>query len=323
MEIIFPQTRLECKRLAAGFEIISYNASIINCVGCINGYLLLTPTPTKKWAGNDCSFFSGHYQCSGINIQAICDSRCRFIYFGMAAPGSANDQDAIKAFFAYDLVNILPTGYFIIADSAYKESEHLVLMFFGLNRKAVDCNNFNFYASQCRIRIDMAFGLMQMKWGILWRPLRVQLTNLKFIMIAIARLQNFTIDEGINSPNDIILIEQNTGNNREYIPSEVSNDNVDPLGIDVDGMPTNMIPGNSEIRKIMLQTVKSLGLKRPKLIKLINNYKSFCFVNNLLALLFVALEIIVYCNFVHNYSVYYIEKYMEIYINTIYLQINT
>jgi hypothetical protein len=117
MEIIFPQTRLECQSLAAGFEIISYNAAIINCVGYIDGYLLHTPTPPKN--GQEMLVvFSGHYQCSGINIQAICDSHCPSTYFGIAAPGSANDQDAIKECEANDLISNLPSEYVIIADAA-------------------------------------------------------------------------------------------------------------------------------------------------------------------------------------------------------------
>jgi hypothetical protein len=271
LEIIFPQTRLECHKLAGDFEKISYNAAIINCVGCIDGYLLRIPTPPKKWAGNVRSFFSGHYQCSGINIQAVCDSRCRFLYFGMAAPGSANDRDAIKECEAYQLIHNLPSGFVVIGDAAYEASEHLVPMYYGQHRKVEDCDNFNFYASQCRIRIEMAFGLMQMKWGILWRPLRVQLTNMKFIMIAIARLHNFTIDEGITSDWDISMIEESTGNNREYIPTEVNDHNGDPIGIDVDGMISKMIPGTSEIREVMLQRVKALGLTRPKANKITKN----------------------------------------------------
>jgi DDE superfamily endonuclease len=67
-------------------------------------------------------------------------------------------------------------------------------MFYGLSKQDKDCDNFNYFASQCCIRIEMAFGLMQMKWGILWRPLKVNLGNIKYIMLAIARLHNFTIN---------------------------------------------------------------------------------------------------------------------------------
>jgi hypothetical protein len=43
----------------------------------------------------------------------------------------------------------------------------------------------------------MAFGMMQCKWGILWRPLIVPLGKIKYIVEVIARLHNFCIDERI------------------------------------------------------------------------------------------------------------------------------
>jgi hypothetical protein len=46
-------------------------------------------------------------------------------------------------------------------------------------------DNFNFYASQLRIRIEMAFGLMVKKWGILSRPLTNKLKHLRKMVIAI------------------------------------------------------------------------------------------------------------------------------------------
>ena len=62
-------------------------------------------------------------------------------------------------------------------------------------------DNFNFFASQLRIRIEMAFGLMVKKWGILARPLTIKLKNVKRLMIAIARLHNYCIDERLASTN--------------------------------------------------------------------------------------------------------------------------
>jgi hypothetical protein len=56
-------------------------------------------------------------------------------------------------------------------------------------------DNFNFFASQLRIRIEMAFGLMVKKWGILARPLSIKMIKMKRLMVAIARLHNFCINE--------------------------------------------------------------------------------------------------------------------------------
>mmetsp|Transcript_23629 Transcript_23629/g.30822 ORF Transcript_23629/g.30822 Transcript_23629/m.30822 type:complete len:137 (-) Transcript_23629:57-467(-) len=63
-------------------------------------------------------------------------------------------------------------------------------------------NNFNFYASQLRMRIEMAFGLMMQKCGIQQWPLTNTLGAMKHIICAIARLHNFCIDERLKTnPN--------------------------------------------------------------------------------------------------------------------------
>jgi len=56
------------------------------CVACIDGYLLQIMVPACSETGNVKSYFSGHYQTYGINIQAACDHKCRFVYAAVAAP---------------------------------------------------------------------------------------------------------------------------------------------------------------------------------------------------------------------------------------------
>jgi hypothetical protein len=42
----------------------------------------------------------------------------------------------------------------------------MVPIFGGIQAKTTVNNDFNYYASQCRICIEMAFGLMVQKWRI-------------------------------------------------------------------------------------------------------------------------------------------------------------
>ena len=71
LEIKFPTTFEECKVAAAGFENISFQSAIANCIGAIDGYLVAIDTPPQSDVGNVHSYFSGHYQKYGINIQTI------------------------------------------------------------------------------------------------------------------------------------------------------------------------------------------------------------------------------------------------------------
>jgi len=193
LAVKFPTTLDEVKEAAKGFETISTQGCIWNCVSVIDGYHLQIQTPSKNEVRNVRSFFSGHYQTHGLNIQAACDHNCCFTFLGVAGPGVMGDRDAINMVKLGSLVEDLPGLYCVIGDCAYTPSEHLVPIYRGGITSQND--NFNFFASQLRIRIEMAFGLMVKKWGILARPLSIKMIKIKRLVVAIARLHNFCINE--------------------------------------------------------------------------------------------------------------------------------
>jgi hypothetical protein len=92
------------------------------------------------------------------------------------------DRDAIKMVKLGSLVEGLPGLYCVIGDCAYTASEHLIPIYRGEMAQRND--NFNFFASQLRIRIEMAFGLMVKKWGILAQPLSIKMIKMKRLMVA-------------------------------------------------------------------------------------------------------------------------------------------
>jgi hypothetical protein len=208
MAVDFPSSPEDCAVLAADFESISYAGVITNCVGVLDGYLLPIVTPAKKHAKNVRSYFSGHYQKYGINIQACCDAHCCFLFLGVGGSGVSSDRTAVKDCGLFDLIQSLPAGYICIADCAYQPTESIVPIFGGDLALQKDNDNFNFFASQLRIRIEMAFGLMTRKWGILQRPLSNSLTSMKHLICCIARLHNFCINERLK--NSAVLVALNT-----------------------------------------------------------------------------------------------------------------
>jgi DDE superfamily endonuclease len=199
IKIDFPSTVEECAVIASKFEENSYGGVIHNCVGAVDGYLLAINTPWKMHAKNVRSFFSGHYQRYGINIQACCDSDCRFTFLGVGGLGVTHDRNGVKDSGLFDLIEKLPTGYVVIGDSAYQPTEKMVPIFGGDLALRKDNDNFNYFASQLRIRIEMAFGLMTKKWGILHCPLSNALPSIKHLICCIARLHNFCIDERLKN----------------------------------------------------------------------------------------------------------------------------
>jgi hypothetical protein len=125
LQIRFPQTEEECKEAAGGFESVSHRGVIRNCVSVVDGFLLGIQTPPKSKVSNVRSFFSGHYKCSGLNVQAAGDHQSRFTYIAVAGPGVMGDNDALGECKLGELIEKLPPGYVVIGDAAYTPTEHM------------------------------------------------------------------------------------------------------------------------------------------------------------------------------------------------------
>jgi len=163
----FPSTAKELEEAAQGFELLSTQAAIKGCVACLDGYLLQIKVPSRTETGNVKAYFSGHYQTYGINVQAACDYKCRFVYAATAAPGGANDIAAFRKIGLCEMIQKLPPKKFVVGDNAYICSETLLTPFSGVEKEDPAKDAFNFYLSQLRIRIEQTFGLMTQKWRIL------------------------------------------------------------------------------------------------------------------------------------------------------------
>ena len=91
----------------------------------------------------------------------------------------------------------MATSTFMEANAAFvlKWHEKIVSLFYGVDVLVPENGNFNFYGSQCCICIEMAFGMMSQKWGILKHPLSGDMQFTPTIAICVAHLHNFTINE--------------------------------------------------------------------------------------------------------------------------------
>ena len=150
LSIDLPTKKEDLLRLQAGFKDISTDGVIMGCVGAINGFLLLIKTPSQNESANVRSYFSGHYQAMGLNVQAMCDSKCRFTYVGIKAPGRSSDVNAYRKTALMKWVENLPPWVFAIGDIASVCSEHLLTLFCGSQRLFPDHDNYNFFLSQVR-----------------------------------------------------------------------------------------------------------------------------------------------------------------------------
>lgn len=245
--------------LADGFTAISKDSVLTGCVGCIDGWLCEIRAPSAREVPDVAAFYSGHYQKYGLNVQAICDSLCRFTGYCFNSPGKVGDSIAFKKWKLREAIMQLPAGFYIIGDNAYPLSDSLLVPFSKLELKSKAHSDYNFYLSQLRIRIEMAFGLLVNKWQIFKRPLVVDFVNVKKVIKTCMKLHNFCIDERTKTQDAstsmrAITTEYHTLPESWYHPTDNSDDAA-ALRPDAQGRI---------LRDVIMNHIQTFNLRRPR-----------------------------------------------------------
>ena len=154
------------RELAAGFNCLTSN-TVVGCVGAcsfilrslsnapsgaVDGLAIRIKGPTQKDCTNPHTYYNRKHFFS-VNLQAMCDSKRRFVWDNMKCPGSAHDATAWSCSgFSLMAEKLAELGFWIAGDDAYPLSEWLITPFPGKGLPAYECN-FNFYQSRLRISI--------------------------------------------------------------------------------------------------------------------------------------------------------------------------
>ena len=83
----------------------------------------------------------------------------------------------------------LPERFWIVGDDAYALKRHLLCPFPGRGLGALK-DTFNFYQSNCRIKIEQAFGILVRRWGVLWRALECAHDRAPLVFSVCCKLHN-------------------------------------------------------------------------------------------------------------------------------------
>ena len=172
----------------------SYWGLFDKLIGAVDGLLVETRSPTKRETTKVAAYYSGHKKRFGINVQAMCDARLRFLSVSAMCPGKTNDLSAFRHSDLAPRIGLLPDGYYAIGDNAYINSDKMLVPFPGADL-GLEEDSYNFFHSQLRVTIERAFGLLVGRWGVLWRPLRVPLHRQARLILALCKLHNFCLDE--------------------------------------------------------------------------------------------------------------------------------
>ena len=159
---------------------------------------------------------------------------------------------------------MLPEEYFLIGDNAFTLSSKMLVPFSGAQRTQQHKDVYNYYLSQLRIRIEMAFGRMTTKWRIFRRPLDVSLAKASDIIMASMMLHNFVIEN-----DGLVMNNLETDVRRRYGVDPLEGRDTDNNGflpaID-DEIQVNLAPQqhpDGHRRNTILQEVIDRQLMRP------------------------------------------------------------
>ena len=188
-------------RIAAGFA--AYTDGIIAyCIGAIDGVQVAIVKPSRRACPNPTAYYNrkGYF---ALNVQAIADSTGRITWASIRTPGAVNDANAFELSALFDLVARLGlAAYHFVGDSAYTNSETMLVPFPAASAPAGSANDaFNFYQSSTRIAVERSFGMIERRWGILWRRLEVRLAAVPLVLMTIFILHNLCMDAAVPLPD--------------------------------------------------------------------------------------------------------------------------
>lgn len=151
-------------------------------------------------------FMCGRKHKFGLNCQAVGDVHGKSVDISITCGGASSD---VVAFEGSDLKQHLDSGLLapnlvVFGDKTYMTTSFMTAPY------SITCggsmDNYNYFHSQCRIRIECAFGMWVQRWGILRMPMPKNITVPKTIslVLALAKLHNFCIDEANVVPGTIL-----------------------------------------------------------------------------------------------------------------------
>ncbi|XP_004971956.1 putative nuclease HARBI1 [Setaria italica] len=174
-----------------------------DCIGALDGThirVALSPDEQVRYIGK-----------TGVatqNVLAVCDFDMRFTYVSTGQPGAMHDTSVLynalrvdEEFFPHP-----PQGKYYVVDAGYPnrpgylapykgERYHLPEWHRGIEPKT-PMERFNRVHSSIRNVIERSFGLLKMKWQILWKMPPYPMYKQKMIVVATMVLHNFIREHG-------------------------------------------------------------------------------------------------------------------------------
>ncbi|XP_066596578.1 putative nuclease HARBI1 [Prorops nasuta] len=171
-------------------------------IGAIDGTHINIPAPKD----NHASYVNrkGHHS---IQLQAICDHKCRFTHVYTGQVGSVHDQrvfrqSEVESYLGDDLK--FPQDCHLVSDLAYKLHENLLTPYRDDGHLTERQLNYNWCHSSARIAIERAFGLLKGRFRSLLTVFAMQRLDLiPMHILACCILHNICLLQ-----NDELIVEE-------------------------------------------------------------------------------------------------------------------
>lgn len=191
--ISFPFSNLE-KLHEHAKTFFSVSTELPGTVAAGDGIALNIQAPTIDAVHGDVrSQFSrkGFYTYS---VVAFCDAALRIMAVTAEQCGSTGDGMQHSCSWLHELLTTrLPSQFHVVLDEAFKCTTQELSPYakprVGKLSEAQDA--FNFHLSLHRQVIERCFALLTWRWGVFWRPIRVQFGSIKDLVACCCRLHNW------------------------------------------------------------------------------------------------------------------------------------
>jgi hypothetical protein len=209
--IAYCSDEFQMREVAEQFHIASQGV-MSGCIGALDGWIVKVKKPSTRDGVKDPASFYSRKGFFGVNVQAIVDKKKRILYRSILSRGAEHDSTAFKNSSLYKWLidnwnNLKEKGYYFIGDSAYGIRSFLHTPYDNAIHGTPE-DNYNFFHSSSRISVECAFGEIDLRWGILWRPLQYSLERNVQIIDATMRLHNFIVDHRPGNEQSIDIIDR-------------------------------------------------------------------------------------------------------------------
>ncbi|CAH1962620.1 unnamed protein product [Acanthoscelides obtectus] len=153
-----------------------------NCLGAIDGKHIRIKCPHHSG-----SMYYNYKNYFSIVLQAVADANCKFVTIDVGGYGKQSDGGTFRSSSLFHLLDtgrlnvppdsVLPSSaveapYVFIGDEAYPLLRNLLKPY---NRRNLDVDReyFNMGLSRARRTVECAFGIINAKFRILWKPIEI------------------------------------------------------------------------------------------------------------------------------------------------------